>query len=119
MLSLPVSMDSLDMCPLRNSNDCNAMLAEGDFPPDLETSDVSFSVHQQNGEGKTEEKEGQGIKKEGGHDSSAQGDPKNMRQVSMLTTDDVSHNNYIDNGHFLVCHTQQSFSCRRSTSWNS
>ena len=54
------------------------MLAEGDFPPDLEASGVSFSVHQQNGEEKAEEKEGQGIKKEGGHDSSAQGDPKNM-----------------------------------------
>ena len=58
ILSLPVSMDSLGMCPLRNSNDSNTMIAEGDFPPDLETSDVSFSVHQQNGEENDEEKEG-------------------------------------------------------------
>ena len=35
------------------------MLAEGDFPPDLEGSDVPFSVHQQNGEEKATEKEGQ------------------------------------------------------------
>ena len=59
------------------------MLTEGDFPPDLEASDISISVHQQNGEEKAEEKEGQGIKKEGGHDSSAQGDPKNMCQVTL------------------------------------
>ena len=90
------------------------MLAEGDFPPDLEASDVSFSVHQQNGE---ETAQGQGRKKESGHDSSVQGDPKNMRQVSMLPTDAAAHN-YIVNGHFLVCLTQQSFSCRRSTSCN-
>ncbi len=53
------------------------MLAEVDFPPDLESSDVSFSVHQQKGEEKAEEKEGLGSKKEGGHDSRFQGDPKN------------------------------------------
>jgi hypothetical protein len=42
-----------------SSNDSNTMLAEGDFPPDLEASDVPFSVHQQNGEEKAAEKEGQ------------------------------------------------------------
>ena len=68
---------------------------------------------------KNAEKEGQGIKKEGGHDSSALGDPKSMCQVSVCPTDAVVHNNYIVNGHFLVCHTQQSFSCGRSTSSNS
>ena len=35
------------------------MLEEVDFPPDLEVSDVPFSVHQQNGEEKATEKEGQ------------------------------------------------------------
>jgi hypothetical protein len=35
------------------------MLEEDDFPPDLEASDVPFSVHQQNGEEKAGEKEGQ------------------------------------------------------------
>ncbi len=42
----------------------------------------SFSVHQQNGEEKVEEKEGRGNKNEGGHDSSDQGDPKKMSQVT-------------------------------------
>ena len=102
MLSFPVSIESLDVCPINNSSDINTLLSEGDFPPELEDSDVSFSVHQQNGEGKAEEIEGRGNKQEGGHESSVQGDPKMMRQVSMFPTDESVHNNYIENGNFLV-----------------